>query len=368
MAIGETGHAVAEFHLSRSLISQELIQKYGFRNIFVEDDLLTGFKLADSIESCRSNPDMSAVHKAFGHFTASTYRHNEFYPFYQFLCQWNQTHPHDPVHLYGIDVWTQQLNLRKYLEPKLLSLNIESISKHFLVVKDQCFLWSLENLSDYATHIDWPYYEKFKRINPERNARCLENLAQLTEQVQLNSSRIPDVKKILLTLDNGKTQQLIRDTYINFSVAMNHRDAFQARTQLAILDMMSSNSPSILLAHNVHVFQKMSTVADPGWSYVTSSGEWLKSHYGDKMSVIGMGGYKLESRRDGPYPLPVSEKSLDLYLHKQGHQTHFVPSKNFPGEWIVHNETSEGLLINPVEQFDFYFFIDQSAAATAWKP
>lgn len=374
IAIGESGHAVAEFHTHRGNISKEFIEKHGFRNVFIEEDLLSGFNIADAIESCRGKPDMNEVRKAFGNFDPATYRHNEFYPFYEFMCNWNKLHSTDPVHVYGIDVWSNYWDIRKYLELKLLPLQIKAITEQFEVAKDQCFLWSLDNGADYATHPDWPYYEKYLRIEPERNRNCLSALTKFKTAIKANAAAIPQVERILFAWDSGFTRQKIRDNHAtNFPQAMNIRDAYQARVQVGILNMLKNQSGSILLSHNLHVFKKMSVVlpdnptSDYPWAHVTSAGEWLASTYGEKMAVIGMGGYKLESRRDGAYPIPTSSQSIDLALHNLGLSTTIVKASDFSGQWWVHNETADGLWINPVEQFDLYFFIDQSGPATLWK-
>lgn len=365
IAIGESGHAVAEFHHQRSAISRRFIEKHGFRNIFVEEDVLSGFNLADAIDSCRGSYDPVAVRRAFGNFDSTTYRHNEFYPFYEFLCKWNTDHPHDPVRLYGIDVWSNYWDIRKFLEKKLLPLNIPQISMHVTQAKDQCFLWSLDNQNDYATHVDWIYYAANNRIDPNRNAKCLSALNNLNMQLLVFRNQIPDYNRISLIMDNAEAQQNIRDVYAgNFSMAMNLRDAFQARA----LMNLNTKKGSIFLAHNLHVFQKMSFVTDPGWFRVTSSGEWLKINYRDTMAVIGMGGFNIQSLRDGQYPEPTSPRSIDLTLHKTGKPTAVVKASQFPGVWFVHNERQvNGLSITPTEQFDYYFFIDQSGPATLWK-
>jgi erythromycin esterase-like protein len=365
IAIGESGHAVAEFHHQRSAISRRFIEKFGFRNIFVEEDVLSGFYIADAISSCRGVHDPAAVRKAFGYFDPATYRHNEFYAFYEFLCQWNTKNPHDPVRLYGIDVWSNYWDIRKYLELKLAPLNRPEISKYLAVAKDQCFLWNLDNAADYPTHVDWIYYEKHKRIQPDRNAKCLGGLFNLKIQLQNSRSSITEYNRIMLMLDNAEAQQNVRDVYAgNFSMAQNLRDAFQARALMALNDKKGA----IFLAHNLHVFQKMSNVTDPNWYRVTSSGEWLKINYREKMSVIGMGGYNIKSLRDGQYPLPTTPRSIDLTLHQKGLPLAMVNAKNYPGVWSVHNETSVGgLVVTPMDQFDYYFFIDQSAPATPWK-
>lgn len=365
IAIGESGHAVAEFHHQRAAISRRFIEKHGFRNVFVEEDVLSGYYIADAIESCRGAHDPAAVRKAFGYFDPMTYRHNEFYPFYEYLCKWNQEHPSDPVRLYGIDVWSNYWDIRKYLELKLSPLNHPEISKYLSIAKDQCFLWSLDNQNDYPTHVDWIYYDKYKRIHPERNANCLRALHNIEAQLQLNRPMIPNYKRIMLMMDNAEAQQNIRDVYAgNFFMALNLRDAFQAR---ALMEL-NTKKGAIFLAHNLHVFQKMSIVTDPNWYQVTSSGEWLKSNFREKMAVIGMGGFNLKSLRDGQYPEPTSPRSIDFNLHKLGLPYKIVSAKDYPGSWYVHNESQvDGLQITPMDQFDYYFYIDQSAPATLWN-
>lgn len=374
IAIGESGHAVAEFHTQRAIISKKFIEQHGFRNVFIEMNLLAGFKIADAIDSCRNNPDMSEVRKAFGNFDPATYRHNEFYPFYEFMCEWNKIHPKDPVYFYGIDVWSNYWDLRKYLEEKLSGLNINEVTENFLQAKDQCFLWSLNSGNDYATHIDWPYYETYQRVQPERQRNCLSALGKLKTALKTHSSRIPFIERVFLALDAAHSRQQIRDVYgVNFPEAMNLRDAYQARAQLNILKLLKNQSGSILLSHNVHVFKKMSVVlpadstSDFPWAKVTSAGEWLAATYGERMAVIGMGGYSLKSLRDGSYPIPHSPQSIDYKLHHQGKDTALVEGRTYSGQWWVHNESTSGLWINPVDQFDLYFFIDKSEAATLWK-
>lgn len=365
IAIGESGHAVAQYHLQRSAISKQLIEHFGFRNIFIEEDLLSGFAIADAIDSCRKPKyDREAVRRAFGNFEPATYRHNEFYPFYHFLCEWNQKNPKDPVRFYGVDVWSNYWDIRKYLEKNLATANPQ-ISLALKTATQSCFLWSLDNANDYPTHPDWIYYEKHKRIDPQRNQTCLVALNTLTSRLNEVRNQIPQYARISLLVTNGIYQQQIRDVYSpDFRAALNLRDAFQAHA----LIKLDQKKGTIFLAHNLHVFQKMSVVPDPGWDRVTSSGEWLKKRYQQQMAVIGMGGFHIESLRDGVYPEPTSSRSIDFRLHQLGKKTALVDARRFTGDWYVHNETeAEGLFIKPIEQFDYYYFIDQSAAATLWK-
>ena len=94
VALGESGHAVAEYHTVRGEISKILIEKHGFRNILVEEDILACFKIIETIDSCGfPSTDPKTIKKSFLNFDAATYRHNEFYVFYDYLCQWNNLHP-----------------------------------------------------------------------------------------------------------------------------------------------------------------------------------------------------------------------------------------------------------------------------------
>ena len=81
--------------------------------------------------------------------------------------------------------------------------------------------------------------------------------------------------------------------YDTASAKQNVRDASQARNVLAHLKLFKSNAPTIFMAHNVQVFQKISSVLPREistpfpWAHVTSVSEWLKAYYGDQMDVVG---------------------------------------------------------------------------------
>lgn len=376
VALGESGHAVAGFHHARSVIATKLIQESNFRNIFFEGDVLVGFKISRALDSCR-NPQysMEEFKKSFLNFDQGTYRHQEFYAFYESLCQWNKRRPNDPVRIFGIDIWSNYWDISKALESRILPLKIAMLSDDLKAAKENCFLWSLENPADYANHPDWDYWNRYKRITPERHTRCLGALQSLKSNLPRFMGEIPPALffEMYLLVDNGMVQQFVRDLHtFDFSKAMNIRDSFQARATLLYLDAFNVKSSSLFLAHNLHIFKKMSVLVpqpngSASWTQVISAGENLKAFFGEAMATVAIGGFKITSLRDGPYPVPNSPRSMDLQL-AQKHSMALVKANQFRGEWWVHLERDlNGIFVKPTEQFDYYFFVRESGPATAWK-
>lgn len=380
IAIGESGHAVANYHNIRSSIVRRFVQNFRFRNIIIESELLEGFAVDQALTSCSQLVyDPKLINKVFETYSEETYRHKEFFQLFRFVCDWNHLHPNDLIHLMGMDIWSGTWDLRKFLAKEFIKLNIPELNEFFKIANDQCFLWSLDNLNDYPQHEDWIYYEKYHRVKPERHLECITSIRNMKNIIQKFQEKITQVLgrelflKINMIIDTGLTLQHIRDIYdSDFSKAMNLRDAAQARNTLALLNIRNLQNGTIFMAHNVHVFQKMSLVPDLNWSHVTSSGEWLKNYFGSQMSVIGLGGYDITSLRDGSYPIPTQQDSLDLRLHMSGEEFAIIDTHKAPWKhkyWRVHNETSKtGLWINLEQQTDFYIYIDKANPATSYKP
>lgn len=380
VAIGESGHAVAKYHTIRSIIARELILKYKFRNIFVEDNILDGFSINQTLQKCSSEDTTpQELQKSFALFDIQTFKHNEFFPLFKFICDWNKQHPKDTVNLMGMDLWAATWEIRKFLENYKPLINNSEFNDTLKMAKENCFLWSIESLQDYPTHPDWIYYAANDRVEPTRHASCLKHLNLLNSLILNYKINKSDQLKILMIIDTAIANQKIRDIFnTDFSKAMTIRDATQARNTLKLIDLTQNTAGTLFFAHNVHVFNKMSQVITGDiqhpypWNHVTSSGELLKAHFGSNMTTLGLGGYNIKSLRDGQYPLPTQSDSLDLLLHSKNYELKIIRSRDKPWssqKWRVHNETDKsGLWINPRDQFDYYIFVNYSEAATEFKP
>ncbi len=383
IALGESGHGVAAFHSERSFLSKFFITEHNFRQILIEGALVKTAPLTKTITACTekrpSRQELATI--ANSALDAMIYGQQEFFDLVHWSCEWNFAHPTDPISLSGIDLWDDHWVLKAELYTLLQKMNLGAeADKYFNRAVGNCYLWNVNSREESRTDPYRTYYFDNLKLDPAKTTLCQSSLTWLTWTVEEKKNDL--IKKfgqdfyshVLSVIDSSITREKVSDTqYLQFFTAMNLRDAMQARQVLRKL----SHKKTLFLAHNVHVGKKMSAmrsdVITPSENYpggvFTSSGEILRGNLGPRYVAIGVGGLDLQSIRDGQYPIPTDEQSLDFQLSKLCPKTCILDSSPLKVEYWMHNETSQrGMWGVPSEQFDHYFFIHQSAPATPINP
>lgn len=356
--LGESGHAVGAFQNLHHRLFQYAVENKHFRELYLEQEILSGFHLSDLIKKC-DEPS-----KIYNFLDDELFNYQEFRQTIDFICRWNRAHPQDQVSVKGIDVWDGAWNFRKYVYTVLNPvINNKKIAELLNVAKNNCFLWSLEKMSDYEKSADWIYYTKYRKVGAIKMRNCKGALMNLLDSLEdqgiVQIIEKEKMKRLKIVLKTAITSQEIRDIFdFNLSTAMNLRDFRMAEN---FFDQFAIESKAMIFVHNVHAFKKMSLVSSPSWNKITSMGENLEGRFGENLGVIGFGGFDIKSSRDGQYPLPISKKSLDLLLNNQMIQYTLIPSNELNHSYWVHFEFDvNGLWLEPIQQFDYYFFVSKS--------
>lgn len=101
VGLGEAVHTNGGYYLMRHRLLRFLVEEMGFRVVAIESPWTWVEQLEAYVQTCEGTPEAALG----GLFTV--YRSTENAALAQWMCEWNQAHPDDRIHVYGFDVQRQ---------------------------------------------------------------------------------------------------------------------------------------------------------------------------------------------------------------------------------------------------------------------
>jgi erythromycin esterase-like protein len=385
IGIGESGHGSKGYLETRLKLVKHLVETKNFRTIVLENGYSSTEKVNDFLKTCSlgaTTPQQLLTSLTF--LDKAIYQNEEVKNLISWLCGFNHNHPADPVAFYGIDIWERPWTDRNAIQALAALVKNEKINKFLDIAKNNCFAMSVDSWGEAAKLPEWDYLLRTWHLDPARFENCdgaLMNIRDELDAKKTDFEAVAGVDKVFwasLAVRVQETYQVYRDLYrTDVKEALGRRDSTQAYLTLQMQERNPKNKKTILLAHNLHISKKQSVVVPrnptrDAWVDVKSTGEWLRGHFGKGYKAIALTGYDITSSRDGHYPIPTSEDSLDALLARMGEFMLIDPRAPFiksRGEWWMHLEFDEdGSLVVPSEQYDAIVFLKKSNAATPLKP
>lgn len=363
VSLGETIHTSGGFYEMKHRVFRFLVERMGFRVFGME----TSWYKADNImeryvQTCAGTPQ-DAVKGLF-----QVWRSTETMALAQWMCEWNQAHPHDRVHFYGFDSQAQAPQDGQALIAFLGRLGIgsgdsrvEGIRVCDGVEED----WVLEGL---------PY-------PPELYEQCVAALNGTAAYFDANEKGIRRqtskedlawARVYLVGLRGWEIAAYYSETDVERSV--DARDEAMAYLVEAIRDLRFPHERTVLWAHNSHIAKRGAEAY-----FGPDMGTHLEESLGNKYRAIGL--TARETFVDwiyldlcGLFLIPNGPGSIEHVFSSLG------PGTGSPSGVLADLEahppfltpgatyTLGGASMVPVQQFDAVIYLDVSRkmTPTAW--
>jgi erythromycin esterase-like protein len=365
--LGESSHGTHEFYLVRRIISQRLIEDYGFNFIAVEGDWPDGQRMNHYIQSGHSDQARHVLmlnHRWPTWMWANTEVEK--------LLEW--MHLNRKASFHGLDVYSLFESIDEVL--RICSKAGESFCEE-VRQRYSCFEPFERDEMNYA--------KSLLRFPAGCQSEVLENLQQLLRYRHTDFSAIQNARIVV------NAERYYRAMLFGEQRSWNIRDEHMMDTLNRLLESAGEGAKAIVWAHNTHIGDyKATDMKDAGY---VNLGGLARERYGkDNVALVGFGTYQgtvLAARAWGApeevMTLPEAIKgSLEERLHKlcfakntsrlllllEG-EPGFEASVRHRAVGVVydpeHERRSQYVPTELTKRYDAFIFIDRTNALRSYK-
>ena len=369
IAIGETVHGSPGLLRIQTRLIQYLVTHHGIRLLVWETAAERSLELARWLAACsasRAPPPLDVLY-----FPTAADR-----PLFEWLCEHNRVHPHDPVVFRGMDVWDRPW-------------------EHYARIRAAAGAWGT-SAQIKAIANTCPGYRAASWADIE--AVLLQGLAGYEPCQKALSALLDHARRVGLDKKNPPEADAAFEVAISASTLLgwlgyhlhernsdvlswNERDRAQGRNLMLLMEKHGA-ARAVVAAHTSHVSHGRSAADWWGYGDLKSGVHYFHAFTAKPVFNLALTAYSA-SGVQGEWSLPVSARSMDKKLHDAGHRlAYFASSAQFlsghPRWWMQNQNTpgphENGVEIVPRDHFDGYFFVDQSHLDQAlpqrpvWRP
>ena len=365
VALGETVHGSSGLLRIQTRLIRYLVMRHGLRLIAWENPALRSIELSRWVSSCTKAKTPAPIAVLYMP-TASDL------PFFDWVCDFNRSHPDDPIVFRGIDIWDR---------PWEHYARIHDLSRRLAV--NAAASSAIAKTCPASRSSSWADIEvALARGNASGNVfgqaeyePCRTALTALLEDARLSASAKRKAKDpaaddaFELALSASTMLGWLGFYHYNWSddvLSWNARDSAQAMNLLLLMEKHGARR-SIVAAHTSHVSHNRSRADWWGFGDIKSAVHFFESLTAKKAFSIALTAYDA-SGPQGHWSTPTARNSLDRKLHEAGHTFAFFPATAaFLSEhprWWMQNQNAppfeNGVELVPKDHFDAYFFLDRS--------
>lgn len=282
VGLGESLHTSGGYYLMKHRLFRFLVEAMGFRVLGFESPWTWVEQLNAYVQTCEGTPE-DAVNGLF-----TVYRSTEMADFARWMCEWNQAHPDDRVHVYGFD---NQRQARANGEGLIAYLD------ELGVAPDHPWIAGIQ-ACDGVTEIFWPSLP----FPQERYEQCMGALGEIAAFFDAEERRLERATsrealawgRIHLVGQQAWQEQLFF-LRTDFARSYAARDRGMTHVALAIHELRFRHEKVALFAHNGHLWRNGLPTND-----LLGMGDHLAAELGRRYVVIGQ--TALETHADWPTP------------------------------------------------------------------
>ncbi len=279
--LGESSHGTHEFYRWRKLISQELMEKHGFKFIAIEGDWPPCQRVNQFITH-RSGKNATEVLRHFQRWPTWMWANTDFKKLVEWMARKNHTLAKpDQLGFYGLDVYS----LFESIDEVLRQLQkIDPALAHLVQRRYACFDKFERNEQMYAQ-----FLSKFLKGCEKEVLQALRDL------LQIRLDGMEEQHEILFdAIQNARIVKNAEDYYRVMiqgnEDSWNVRDRHMMETLDILLDHHGEDSKAIVWAHNSHIGDYRETdMVDYG--HVNIGGLARELYGNDQVALIGFGTY-----------------------------------------------------------------------------
>jgi erythromycin esterase len=312
VGLGENVHATEGFSQAKFRLIKYLVEEKNFRAIAMETPWVNSRITANYIATCQG----TAKEALAGIFPV--WWSQSVVDLFSWLCEFNQNHPNNPIKFYGFDTQNSSPDIFSDLQNRLSQL-VPQQSNQLINGISACFGFGLDTAA---------YYQAASKINSgsdnitdKNNNLCMQGLDNIDKTLQtldpkdLNT-QWAGIDSVGLRSTQGEFYYLNR----NHDTSLVSRDTGMAHEIIALHNIFSPDSKTIIWAHNVHLALNHSevTVSPYTDSSTNTMGYYLKQSLHSDYAVLALTGYKVQFHWPGQnideLPAPSSQ-SVEALLH-----------------------------------------------------
>ena len=379
IAIGETVHGSSAFLRIQQRLIRYLVVNHGLRLIVWENPALRSLELSRWVSSCgtaRTPVPIDVLYMP----TASDL------PLWDWVCDYNRSHPTDPIVFRGMDVWDRPWE--HYAQIDSLSMRVGIEVPLVNGVRTSCPGYRSSSWAEIdMVHADLQRNGQF--LPAGEYEKCRAALTAI-----LNASRRMGGEK-RKTNDPGSDEAfelaISASTMLgwlgfynyNWSddiLSWNERDLAQGRNLMLLMEK-HGHTRAILSAHSSHVSHNRSKANWWGYGDLKSGVYFFSAMTQKKVFNIALTAYHATGTQ-GDWLLPRASNSLDKKLHDSGHAFSFFFSdaaflSAYPRWWMQNGNAENfenGVELIAGDHFDAFVFFDRSPLDKAlpqrpmWQP
>ncbi|RIK37557.1 MAG: hypothetical protein DCC55_23880 [Chloroflexi bacterium] len=368
VGLGEPVHTTGGAYQMKHRIFRFLVERMGFRVLGFESPYLWVERLDHYVQTCQGSPADALRGNLF-----SVFNSTEVADLVQWMCEWNQAHPHDRVYVYGFDIQSMGRESAEALITFLTRLGFSADDPRITGIR----------LCDGVVDTSW----RALPFPQERYLQCqdtLDDVALYLSQHELSirsqaSAEELGWARVHLYSERAWQEQIFR--WNDFELSFVARDLGMAYLARAIRDVRFPGARVALWAHDGHVARNGANfLFYSGLGRSPAMGDFLKLDLGADYVTIGITG--LQVHVDWPAvglcgPLDLRGKNaiedafastgepyllLDLASRGNGRETFLDPYALYS---II-----ESRPIVPKTTFDALIYIENSPAMQPlrWPP
>ena len=372
--LGESTHGTSEYYHFRSLISQDLITKHGFKIIVVEGD----WEALYEINSYVKNKDQvqggaRTILEKFDRWPTWMWANEEFLEFVEWLHAYNLNQPQEKkVGIYGKDIYGGLNSMALVLE----YLSSESLDLELLASE----AYDCLALYDY----DWEKYVRQLALGAES---CQEKIAVVINILNSLDKSIND-QNYFNALQNA---WVIAELEFHFRANLLAPESSWNARVIGMKNIFNrlkvkygEDAKSIIWAHNTHVGDARATeMKDSG---LINIGQLLRERYGNEnLFIVGFGTHQGTVMAGLNWGDPgrvlifprAREGSLESFLALQSDKDFYIFLDEGWGETVLAEKVghrAKGVVYNPIndsrqyvetitaERYDAFIFLHQTKA------
>jgi erythromycin esterase-like protein len=281
VGVGEAFHTSGGYYLMKHRVFRYLVEEMGFRVIAWESPFEWGEALESYLQGCATAagpavPPEEAIEAVF-----TVFRSTETRDMAEWMCGWNQQHPHDPVHSYNFDIQRQSLSAANALISFLQRLGVDEDHP------DVQGILACDGVVDTFFPVAPFPAERFELCDNALDNLWARFVADEREIVRRTSRDDLALARIQLEIEQAwqhETYSYFTDIHRTFEA----RDAGMAYLAIALRELYFPHEKVMLWAHNGHLIRD--TFAYNG--FVGGMGEHLDAELGRDYVAIGQAAYE----------------------------------------------------------------------------
>jgi erythromycin esterase len=387
VALGESIHTCKSYYQAKHRLVRYLVETTGFRVLAWETPWAEAQAVADYVATCQGQPE-EVVAKNMTY----TWAAQSVADLVEWLCEYNQEHPDDPVRFYGFDI--QQPYIDGPTLVALMDSHQDEETSLLAAGIGQCVCAQTSSNAECKE-----FKANFGSPVAQTHEACLDALAgvnlwldnhaaSLTEE--LGQTALGYLKIHVIGLRAYQEAWFAKGTG-DVPMTFQARDKGMADVLLALRSLEFPEAKVIVWGHDWHIAYATHEISEPavpmapipvGIHAAKGMGVFLREVLGTDYLAIGMHAYQLNVNwpglRIGDLP-PHSAESLEGQLHSLGYGTALVSLQSPPGaaDLFAPGETyPSGIFDNfgieipivPADQYGALLFLDETEMMEALTP